>query len=158
MSRLWALLSQRNLIGSDIAIILTCFLHFYEAASLLCSISANGSIGMGSLLSVFHLPALSATVLAISGAIAISAEWQPGLSRHARFYLLLPQFLLLCIEAFGALYFVASEHYADCAAAFTVGVCHDMVYRSWNFIFCDQMMRIGMPIWYGSAILARVRD
>jgi hypothetical protein len=60
--------------------------------------------------------------------------------------LLLPQLSLLFITSMGAISFVVMQHYAD------------GVYRPWPFILCDQIHRIGMPIWYAAAIVARVRD
>lgn len=137
---------NRNLIGSDIAIVLTCFLHTFEGGAFVFTASANGSIGMSSLLHVFYSPRLAAAVLTGAVAAAVMAEWCPGLSRIIRGWLLLPQFSLLLITMFGALYFVMIGHYAD------------GVERSWVFIFCDQMQRIGMPVWYGVAMIARMRD
>lgn len=145
--RLWHALSQRNLIGSDIAIILTCFQHFYQAGSFIATNDANGSIGMASLLMVFFSrPQLVAGILIVAATLAIIAEWQPDLPRQARFWMLFPQIFLLLIESLWAVHFICAQHYAD------------GVPRSWNFIFCDQMSRLGMPLWYGSATLARVRD
>lgn len=147
LPRLWHALYQRSLIGSDIAIVLTCFQHFYEAGSFLATGDANGSVGMASLLMVFFSrPIVAAAVLIIAATLAIVAEWEPDLSRQVRFWMLFPQIFLLLIESMWAVHFITAQHYAD------------GVIRSWNFIFCDQMARIGMPLWYGSAILARVRD
>lgn len=141
-----ALLSARNLIGSDIAIVLTCFQHVWEGSSFLATADANGSIGMAALLLVFSSPYLTAGLLLASVAAATAAEWFPDLSSISRAWLLLPQFVLLLIEAFWALHFVTAQHYAD------------GVPRPWNFIFCDQMSRLGMPVWYAAAMVARVKD
>lgn len=139
-------LSTRNLIGSDAAIVLTCFQHFYQAGSFLLTGNANGAIGMAALLKLFHWPLLASAFLIVGVILAVLAEWGRGFSRDARFWMLLPQFCVLVVEALWALNFVAASHYAD------------GVPRPWNFIFCDQMPRIGMPIWYGAALLARIRE
>lgn len=145
---------RRNLIGSDVAIVLTCFYHFYEGVSLLITTNANGSVGLAALIVVFRWPSLIAVILSICAAAAISAEWQPELSREARLALLMPQLGLLIIEAVWAIHLASVQHYADTLPSGYVIA----VWRPWNFIFSDQMPRIGMPIWYGSALIARVRD
>jgi hypothetical protein len=149
----WAALRQRNLIGSDAAIVWTCTQHVYFASMLISTTDANGSIGIASLLAAFfHHPWLAAGTLYGFVVLAVLAEWAPNIPRFVRFLLLFPQFVLLMTMSVGAIYFVLAQHYADCAAL------SDCVFRSWKFISCDQVDRIGMPVWYGTAIVARIAD
>lgn len=144
---------RRNLIGSDAAIIWACAQHVYFASMFLTTADANGAIGMASLLAAARGRAwLAGITLLVFAALAVIAEWAPDLSRFGRFSLLFPQFVLLMIPAVGAIAFTLMQHYADCIK---LSAC---VFRSWKFISCDQCSLIGIAAWYGTAILARVRE
>ena len=123
-----------------------CVLHIVEGSIFLSTTAANGSIGMATQLAVFHLSQICATVMYGAAILAGIGEWMPDLSRLGRFTLLFPQFSLLIISAIGAINAVFLQHYAD------------GVPRPWPFIFCDQLPRMTMFIWYGAAVFARVRD
>jgi hypothetical protein len=149
----WQALRERNLIGSDAAIVWACAQHVYFASMFVSTTDANGAIGMTSLLAAaYGVSWLAAMVLLVFAALAVIAEWAPGLSRFQRFLLLFPQFVLLLIPAVGAITFTLMQHYADCIKL------SECVFRSWKFISCDQCSLIGIAVWYGTAILARVRE
>jgi hypothetical protein len=142
---IWRRLSARSLIGSDAIIVAGIATEVFQAGVFLSTTSANGSIGMAALLSVFQHPSTAAAVMLIFSALAIAGQWAPRLLPMVRLWLLVPEQTMLFIPALGAVYAVAAGHYAD------------LVQRPPIFILCDQRWALIAPSLYSVAIFARIR-
>ena len=137
--------AKRDLIGSDMIIVLVGGLHLFEGCLFLTAPTAWGTIGMSGLLRVFHSPVVAAAACFTAAVLALFGQWGRGLTPLSRFFSLLPQFSLLLITSFSAITHVLIGAYADGTA------------RAWTFILSDQVHRILMPALYLTAMHARVR-
>ena len=136
---------KRDLVGSDMTIVLVSVYDLFKAIVFLTDKSAYGSISLAALRHTFYGPRYAAIALIIAVILAGTGQWGSGLSRGQRFLFLCPQLMLLIIPYLSAIYHISIQSYAD------------GVPRSWTFIASDQGDRIIMPFLYISAMYARVR-
>lgn len=137
---------RRELIGSDIFIILVSFMHLCEGiAARAVPGDTLWAIPMSAFLFVFT-SRLIAPMLIISAIVALWGHFWPPMSAHVRLSLLLPQQTLLIITCLGAIYFIAQGHYAD-----------EVQLHPRLGMICDQFPRLGAPLAYTGAMLASIR-
>ena len=145
MQRISLLLAKRRLIGSDLVIVLAIVMHLYDAAIMAFTSSANGTIAMSALLTVFRKGWLVSAILTACAVSAAFGHWLPDLPPRTRMAALIGQQTALIIPALGTIYAILHGAYAD------------GVPRPWEFISVDQFVTIGAAIIYTAAITARCR-
>ena len=145
---------HRDLLGSDIVIVATIFLHLIKGVSFLTTSNADWPIGMHALLSSAHYnQTFAGWVLIGACALAAIGEWGNGMIVPGlRAILLMGQLLLLCIPAWGVVIAVVSGQF-PCASA----ECLSPLAMPRIGIFDDQIHRFAWPWVYGVCAYVRVK-
>src|SRR5215469_12166170 len=143
--KFWTNFESRDLVGSDLTLLLIIILHVGEAITLAMTNLADWPIGLGTLLHFFGHRNTTIWCLLLASFAAGWAQWGNGVPWITRLILFSPQLLLLVITALGALYAASVGHY------------NDFVVRPGIGIFWDKYMRTVAPILYAIAVWVRIR-
>ena len=145
---------HRDLLGSDIVIVATIFMHLVKGISFLTTSNANWPIGMHALFGAAHHNQIFAgSVLIGASVLAAIGEWGNGMIVPGlRAILLMGQLLILCIPAWGVAIAVFGGQF-PCASQ----ECLASLAMPRIGIFDDQIHRFIWPFVYGICVYARVR-
>ena len=146
--------AHRDLLGSDIMIVFTIFLHLIKGISFLTTSYSDWPIGMHALLSSAHYnQTFAGCVLIGACALAAIGEWGNGMIVPGlRAILLMGQLLVLCIPAWGVIIAVVSGQY-PCASP----ECLAPLKMTRIGILNDQLPRLLWAGAYGVCAWVRIR-
>lgn len=145
---------HRDLLGSDIVIVATIFLHLVYGISFLSRSDADWPIGMHALMSAAHHGHVFAGSILIGACVlAAIGEWGNGMIVPGlRAVLLMGQLLILCIPAWGVGIAVAKGQF-PCSTL----ECIDPLSMPRIGLLDDQLHGLIWPIVYGICAYVRVR-
>jgi hypothetical protein len=134
---------KRDIVGSDIVIIVALAIHAGEGITLALTNRADWSIPMHMLTWRGHT--IAAIVILISVSLGIIGQWVGQMPLLFRIVFLFPQWTLLLMTAGAALRASVMGEYVNFTPPSGIG------------IFWDQVWRIAMPVMYFFAAWARVQ-
>lgn len=153
MWRHWVI--RRDLLGSDIIIIITIAMHLCKAVIIVTTTDANWPIGVHAVLLAFHNNSLvAAAVLVIACLLNFMGEWMNGvISSWVRLLVLFPlQAALLIVTSVGVIVAIWTSAF-PCSTV----QCLNALPIPRTGIFLDQFLRLVWPLAYFAAVYARLR-
>jgi hypothetical protein len=134
---------KRDIVGSDIVIIVALAIHAGEGLTLALTDKADWPIPMHMLLWRGH--AVAAVIMLASVVLGMIGQWADRMPLLLRIISLFPQWTLLLMTAGAALWASVTGNYVNFTPPSGLG------------IFWDQVWRIAMPVMYFFAAWARVQ-